>query len=257
MPLKGIIGTDFPKVRDDIKQIEDPLGSGTQVMAVPKLDLDVAIVHVPYADELGNGNIAGAVWMDDDMAKTAKKTIITCEKIVELEDIRHLPGKAQLPIQTTDAVVKLPFGAHPTSTFDRYTFDALHMIAGKPVVDYDKCTGCAACAKACPRHIIELIPFKQERVLVVGCSNKEPARNVKQVCKVGCIGCKACQRILADLFEVKDNLAYLNYDNYTGEEDFEPVFAKCPAKALVYFGQPKPEYAAQLAQEEAAAAASN
>lgn len=127
MPLKGIIGTDFPKVRDDIKQFEDPLGSGTQLMALPKIDLDVAILHVPYADEYGNGNITGAVWLDDDMARSAKKTIITCEKIVELEDIIHTPGKAQLPMQTTSAVVKIPFGAHPTSCYKKYTFDALHI----------------------------------------------------------------------------------------------------------------------------------
>jgi len=127
MSLKGLIGTDMPKVRNDIKQIEDPFGSGTQVMAVPKIDLDVAIIHVPYADEFGNGNIAGAVWMDADMGKTAKKTIITCEKLVETEDIRYLPGKAQLPIQTTTAVVKMPFGAHPTSCYPIYTYDPLHI----------------------------------------------------------------------------------------------------------------------------------
>lgn len=127
MPLKGIIGTDFPKVRKDIKQFEDPLGSGTQLMAMPKIDLDVAILHVNHADEFGNGNIAGAVWMDDDMAKTAKKTIITCEKLVEMEDIIQSPGKAQLPMQTTDAVVKIPFGAHPTSCFPIYTFDPIHI----------------------------------------------------------------------------------------------------------------------------------
>ena len=127
MPLKGIIGTDLENIRKDIKQIEDPLGSGTQLMAVPKIDLDVAILHVPYADELGNGNIAGAVWLDDDMAKTAKKTIIICEKIVETEDIRYLAGKAQLPMQTTDAVVKIPFGAHPTSCYPTYTYDSHHL----------------------------------------------------------------------------------------------------------------------------------
>jgi glutaconate CoA-transferase subunit A len=127
MPLKGMIGTDFPKVRKDIKQFEDPLGSGTQLMALPKIDLDVAILHVPFADEYGNANITGAVWVDDDMAKTAKKTIITCEKLVETEDIRYLQGKAQLPMQTSDAVIKIPFGAHPTSCYDRYTFDALHI----------------------------------------------------------------------------------------------------------------------------------
>jgi glutaconate CoA-transferase subunit A len=127
MPLRGIIGTDLEKVRDDIKQIEDPLGSRTQVMALPKIDLDVAILHVPYADEFGNGNIPGAVWMDADMAKTAKKTIIICEKLVETEDIRHLPGKAQLPLQTTNAVVRVPFGAHPTSCYPMYSFDPIHI----------------------------------------------------------------------------------------------------------------------------------
>lgn len=127
LPLRGIIGTDFPKVRKDIIQFEDPLGSGTQMMALPKIDLDVAILHVPYADDQGNANVAGAVWLDDDMAKTARKTIITCEKLVETEDIRYLPGKAQLPMQTTSAVVKIPFGAHPTSCYPIYTFDPLHI----------------------------------------------------------------------------------------------------------------------------------
>ena len=132
-------------------------------------------------------------------------------------------------------------------------FDALHMIEGKPVVDYDKCTGCGACVKACPRNLIEQIPFKRDQMLVVACANKEPARSVKQVCRVGCVGCKACQRLFADVFNVEDNLAYLNYEAYTPEtsdEDFQPVFQKCPAKVLVYFGQPKPEYAKQLAEEE-------
>jgi len=61
------------------------------------------------------------------MAKTAKKTIIICEKLVETEDIRYLPGKAQLPMQTSTAVVKMPFGAHPTSCYPIYTFDPNHI----------------------------------------------------------------------------------------------------------------------------------
>lgn len=127
MPLKGIIGTDFPKVRDDIKQFEDPLGSGIQLMALPKIDLDVAIVHVNYADKYGNANIEGAVWLDDDMAKTAKNSIIICEKIVETEEIIKLPRRAQIPMQSVKAVVEVTFGAHPTSCFPTYTFDPLHI----------------------------------------------------------------------------------------------------------------------------------
>jgi electron transport complex protein RnfB len=133
-------------------------------------------------------------------------------------------------------------------------YDAIHMVEERPVVDYDKCTGCGACVRACPRDIIESIPFKQEAMLVISCSNKEPGKNVKQVCKVGCIGCKMCQRMMADVFSVKDNLAYIDYEAYSGEEDFGPVVAKCPADAMVYFGKPKPHYAAMLAEEEAASA---
>ncbi len=130
-------------------------------------------------------------------------------------------------------------------------YGALRMEDGLPVIDYEKCTGCGACVRACPRNIIESIPFKQERMLVIACSNKEPARLVKQVCTVGCVGCKMCQKMLADMFQIKDNLAYIDYEHYAGQEDREKVVAKCPAEAMVYFGKPKPEYAEMLRQEEA------
>jgi len=133
-------------------------------------------------------------------------------------------------------------------------YDAMRMEDGLPVINYDNCTGCGACAKACPRGIIENIPFKQERMLVISCANKEPGKSVKQVCEVGCIGCKLCQRMMGDLFDIRDNLAYLNYENYSGEEDFTEVIKKCPAEVMVYFGKPKPQYEQMLAEEEAVGA---
>lgn len=123
LPLRGILETDVLKVREDMKEFNCPL-TGDKLVACPPIQVDVAIIHVPYADEKGNGNIQGPVWLDDDLAKTAKKTIVTCERIVETEDIIHYQGKGQIPMQTVDAVVRVPFGAHPTSCYPFYTYDA-------------------------------------------------------------------------------------------------------------------------------------
>jgi len=135
------------------------------------------------------------------------------------------------------------------------TFDALHMIDGKPTVDYDKCTGCGACVEVCPRNLIEKIPFKQEQMLVVACANHEPPRMVKQVCQVGCVGCGLCKKLRPEIFSLDNNLAGIDYEAYTGDEDVEKVLDKCPAEVLLYFGKPKPEDLKKLEQEEAQATA--
>jgi glutaconate CoA-transferase subunit A len=126
LPTRGIRGTDVMKVRKDLKEYTCPL-SGEKLVALPPIKPDVSIIHVSMADKMGNAHIDGAVWLDEDLAKASKKVIISAEKIVETEEIIRAPGRANIPHFMVDAVVRAPFGAHPTSCFPFYTYDIKHI----------------------------------------------------------------------------------------------------------------------------------
>jgi electron transport complex protein RnfB len=130
-------------------------------------------------------------------------------------------------------------------------YDAMTMVDGLPRINYENCVGCGACIRACPRNIIEQIPFKAERMLVVTCASQDPGKRVREVCKVGCIGCAACAKAQPELFQMSGNLAVLNYQAYAEDQDFEPALAKCPRESLVVFGEPLPKHEEALAGVEA------
>lgn len=130
-------------------------------------------------------------------------------------------------------------------------FDAIHIVDGLAVVDYTRCVGCGACARVCPRNIITMVPFKARRMVVVGCSNRDMARDVKAVCKIGCVGCAACSKASA-LFKMEGGIPRINYDEYDPEKMDAVVVAvrKCPVKNLIYVGEPTPEDLAAVADKE-------
>jgi len=93
-------------------------------------------------------------------------------------------------------------------------FDAISLDEnGMRVVDKEKCTGCGACVKACPRNLIELAGEKK-RVHIL-CSSHDKGAESRKVCgnKTACIGCTMCvKKCPKDAIEMKNNLAVLNYD---------------------------------------------
>ncbi len=127
-------------------------------------------------------------------------------------------------------------------------YDAIHVWRGLATVDYEKCIGCKACATACPRNIITMVPFKTTQMLVVGCSNLDKGPDVKHVCEVGCIGCTACSKKAA-LMEMKDNLPVIDYGQYDDEADFTMAREKCPRSSMLYVGQPSEDDLAAVAGE--------
>ncbi|MDO4551712.1 MAG: RnfABCDGE type electron transport complex subunit B [Planctomycetia bacterium] len=116
-------------------------------------------------------------------------------------------------------------------------YGAIKIVDGLATVSYDKCMGCKICASVCPRNIITIIPFKRSRMLVVKCSNHDAGPEVKSVCKVGCLGCGICTRN-DSVFKIDNNLAVINYENFTENPAHAVAVSKCPAAALEYVGEP-------------------
>lgn len=116
-------------------------------------------------------------------------------------------------------------------------FDAIHVTDGLATVNYAKCVGCGACAKACPRQIIEMVPFQEDPLLVIGCSSLDKAKDVRGYCRVGCVGCGMCAKTLPTAFQMKQNLAVINYAQYGPRAEMDKAQAKCPRAMMVYVGR--------------------
>ena len=136
---RGLLGTDLIDLQPDtLRVIEDPFGGGASVVACKALIPDVAIVHAHRADRDGNVQMdPTALWPDIRVfPKAARRVIATVEEIVDGERIRAEPDRVVLPSFAVDAVVRVPFGAHPTSCFPRYGYDSgLHLAWAKAARD--------------------------------------------------------------------------------------------------------------------------
>ena len=82
-------------------------------MLVPALYPDVAAIHVHEADVYGNARFQGITIADLDMARAAKRLIITAERIVSSDQIRSAPEKTLIPFFQVDAVCEVPYGSYP------------------------------------------------------------------------------------------------------------------------------------------------
>ena len=108
-------------------------------------------------------------------------------------------------------------------------FDAMHIVDGVAVVDEDKCTGCQACIKTCPQHIIALVPKGQ--AYKVQCSSHKRGKDVMSVCQAGCIGCTLCTKQCEfDAIHMDNNVAVIDYDKCTG---CGKCAEKCPKKIII------------------------
>ncbi len=94
-------------------------------------------------------------------------------------------------------------------------YGAVSVCNGVAKIDPHKCKGCSKCVEACPKGMIKFVPLKKQAV--VRCSNCDKAKDVMQVCKIGCIGCKKCERTCEfGAVTVQNNLATVDAAKCTG-----------------------------------------
>lgn len=122
LPMNQTGATDLEKANPNIKCIPDPYG-GKDVIVVPALNPDVAIVHVQRADANGNSHLWGIIGEQKEAAFAAKKVILTAEEIVDEEVIRSDPNRTLIPSVVVDAVCQVPYACHPSYAQGYYDRD--------------------------------------------------------------------------------------------------------------------------------------
>ena len=118
-------------------------------------------------------------------------------------------------------------------------FDAMAMdnVTKLPIIFDDKCVACNACAKVCPRNLIELRKkAKKDRKLYVACSNKDKGAAAIKACKVACIACSKCLKVCTfDAITIENNLASIDATKCTF---CRKCTAECPTKAILEINFP-------------------
>jgi glutaconate CoA-transferase subunit A len=129
IPLRGLIGSDVLANRPEWVVIENPYAenAGDQIVLLPAITPDIALIHADRADREGNVWI-GARREALTMAHAARRTLVTVENIIDdnlMDDPAMAPGT--IPSLYVEAVAECPAGAWPLGFADKYRPDADHM----------------------------------------------------------------------------------------------------------------------------------
>ena len=126
LPIKPMAGTDLMAKQGFEAEKGRPFAcpfTGESVLLVPAVRPDVAVIHASRADREGNTQLFGYTSVVDEQARAAKRVIVTVEEIVYDPVVREQPELTILPGFLVDAVVEVPFGAHPTGMYRYYDQD--------------------------------------------------------------------------------------------------------------------------------------
>ena len=125
MPTRTMLGSDTLR-KSSAKVVDDPF-TGKPLCLLPACYPDFVFMHVHRCDMYGNAQIDGITIEDIELARAAKRLIITTEELIDNEEIRNHPDRTAVPFFLADAVCMVPYGSHPGNMPGLYYSDEEHI----------------------------------------------------------------------------------------------------------------------------------
>jgi glutaconate CoA-transferase subunit A len=122
LPMRPTGSEDLAKANPQYRTVQCPY-TGADLVTVPALNPDVAIIHAQRADAHGNTQIWGILGEQKEVAFASRKVIVTAEEIVDEGVIRSDPNRTVIPDIVVSAVCHVPHCAHPSYTQGYYDRD--------------------------------------------------------------------------------------------------------------------------------------
>jgi glutaconate CoA-transferase subunit A len=126
LPIRAGLGSDVLTLDPSLRTVRSPYDDGEELIAMPALPLDAALVHLNRADRHGNGQYLGPdPYFDDLFCLAAERRYLSCERLVGTEELLAAgpPQSLLLNRSMVDGVIEAPGGAHFTSCVPDYGRD--------------------------------------------------------------------------------------------------------------------------------------
>ncbi len=126
LPTRAGLGSDVMKFNPQLRRVKSPYADAEELVAMPAIELDVALVHMNRADAQGTGQYLGPdLYFDDLFCMAANRRFLSCEKLVSTKDLLGEGSIHKLRINRmmVDGVIEAPGGAHFTECPPDYDRD--------------------------------------------------------------------------------------------------------------------------------------
>ena len=126
LPIRAGLGSDVLRVNPGLRTVRSPYADGEELVAMPALRLDAALIHLNSADAAGNGQYLGPdPYFDDLFCLAAERAYLSCERIVPTAGLAESGPPQSLLVNRAmvHGVIEAPGGAHFTSCAPDYARD--------------------------------------------------------------------------------------------------------------------------------------